>query len=33
MSVLFTQKIGAWIHVIDFFGCNGEGLPYVVRVK
>lgn len=31
MSVLFTQKIGAWIHVIDFFGCNGEGLPYVVR--
>lgn len=32
MSIVFTQKVGPWIHVIDFYGCSGEGLPYVKNV-
>jgi len=32
MSVVFVQQIGQQINIIDFFGCNGEGLPYVKRV-
>ena len=32
MSIVFTQKVGPWIHVIDFYGCSGEGFPYVKNV-
>jgi hypothetical protein len=32
MSVVFTQKVGPWIHIIDFYGCSGEGLPHMKNV-
>jgi hypothetical protein len=32
MSIVFVQQIGQQINIIDFFGCNGEGFPYVKRI-
>lgn len=32
MSIIFFQQIGQCINIIDFFGCSGEGFPYVKRV-
>jgi len=32
MSVIFTQTIGPEIHIIDFYGCSGEGLPHMANV-
>lgn len=32
MSVIFAQNIGAWIHIIDFYGCSGEGFPHMKNI-
>ena len=32
MSVTFTQIVGPEIRVIDFYGCSGEGLPYLKNI-
>jgi len=31
-SIIFTQDIGMEIHVIDFYGNSGEGLPHYIKV-
>lgn len=32
MAIIFTQKHAGKIRVVDFFECNGEGLPFYAKV-
>lgn len=31
-AIWFVQRIGAWLHVVDYYECSGEGLPHYARI-